>query len=84
MNQATEISNDCFLGSAHLAGDSVIQNAANSGVGQAVIQIAAARGINTINIVRDRLTLTLQSHLSSCFDAWISFNPEIKHNHESK
>lgn len=35
-------------------GDSVIQNAANSGVGQAVIQIAAARGINTINIVRDR------------------------------
>ncbi|XP_053183932.1 enoyl-[acyl-carrier-protein] reductase, mitochondrial [Scomber japonicus] len=35
-------------------GDSVIQNAANSGVGQAVIQIAAARGINTINVVRDR------------------------------
>ncbi|XP_029102350.1 enoyl-[acyl-carrier-protein] reductase, mitochondrial [Scleropages formosus] len=36
------------------AGDSVIQNAANSGVGQAVIQIAAARGIRTINVVRDR------------------------------
>ncbi|KAF7647306.1 hypothetical protein LDENG_00174410 [Lucifuga dentata] len=35
-------------------GDTVIQNAANSGVGQAVIQIAAARGINTVNIVRDR------------------------------
>ncbi|XP_061574451.1 enoyl-[acyl-carrier-protein] reductase, mitochondrial isoform X3 [Cololabis saira] len=35
-------------------GDTVIQNAANSGVGQAVIQIAAARGINTINVVRDR------------------------------
>uniref|UniRef100_A0A7N8WVC9 Enoyl-[acyl-carrier-protein] reductase, mitochondrial n=1 Tax=Mastacembelus armatus TaxID=205130 RepID=A0A7N8WVC9_9TELE len=35
-------------------GDSVIQNAANSGVGQAVIQIAAAKGINTINVVRDR------------------------------
>lgn len=35
-------------------GDSVIQNAANSGVGQAVIQIAAARGIKTINVVRDR------------------------------
>ncbi|XP_078538648.1 enoyl-[acyl-carrier-protein] reductase, mitochondrial [Lissotriton helveticus] len=35
-------------------GDSVIQNAANSGVGQAVIQIAAALGIKTINIVRDR------------------------------
>ncbi|XP_036600618.1 enoyl-[acyl-carrier-protein] reductase, mitochondrial isoform X2 [Trichosurus vulpecula] len=35
-------------------GDSVIQNAANSGVGQAVIQIAAALGLRTINIVRDR------------------------------
>ncbi|KAF6715566.1 Trans-2-enoyl-CoA reductase, mitochondrial [Oryzias melastigma] len=37
-----------------MPGDSVIQNAANSGVGQAVIQIAAAKGINTINVVRDR------------------------------
>ncbi|XP_029959088.1 enoyl-[acyl-carrier-protein] reductase, mitochondrial [Salarias fasciatus] len=35
-------------------GDSVIQNAANSAVGHAVIQIAAARGIKTINVVRDR------------------------------
>uniref|UniRef100_A0A493TEQ8 Enoyl-[acyl-carrier-protein] reductase, mitochondrial n=1 Tax=Anas platyrhynchos platyrhynchos TaxID=8840 RepID=A0A493TEQ8_ANAPP len=35
-------------------GDSVIQNAANSGVGQAVIQIAKATGIRTINVVRDR------------------------------
>ncbi|XP_006631322.3 enoyl-[acyl-carrier-protein] reductase, mitochondrial isoform X1 [Lepisosteus oculatus] len=35
-------------------GDSVIQNAANSGVGQAVIQIAAARGIHTVNVVRSR------------------------------
>uniref|UniRef100_A0A672YFX1 Enoyl-[acyl-carrier-protein] reductase, mitochondrial n=1 Tax=Sphaeramia orbicularis TaxID=375764 RepID=A0A672YFX1_9TELE len=39
-------------------GDSVIQNAANSGVGQAVIQIAAARGLNTINVVRDRPEFT--------------------------
>ncbi|KAK2844854.1 hypothetical protein Q5P01_011513 [Channa striata] len=39
-------------------GDSVIQNAANSGVGQAVIQIAAARGIKTINVVRDRPQFT--------------------------
>ena len=37
-----------------LIGDTVIQNAANSGAGQAVIQIAAALGINTINIVRNR------------------------------
>ncbi|XP_072535850.1 enoyl-[acyl-carrier-protein] reductase, mitochondrial [Salminus brasiliensis] len=35
-------------------GDTVIQNAANSGVGQAVIQIAAAKGLITINVVRDR------------------------------
>ncbi|XP_061072251.1 enoyl-[acyl-carrier-protein] reductase, mitochondrial [Conger conger] len=39
-------------------GDSVIQNAANSGVGQAVIQIAAARGVHTINVVRDRPDLS--------------------------
>ncbi|XP_029450406.1 enoyl-[acyl-carrier-protein] reductase, mitochondrial-like isoform X2 [Rhinatrema bivittatum] len=36
------------------SGDTVIQNGANSAVGQAVIQIAAAMGINTINIIRDR------------------------------
>ncbi|XP_074236513.1 enoyl-[acyl-carrier-protein] reductase, mitochondrial isoform X4 [Saimiri boliviensis] len=35
-------------------GDSVIQNASNSGVGQAVIQIAAALDLRTINVVRDR------------------------------
>ncbi|XP_016399627.1 trans-2-enoyl-CoA reductase, mitochondrial [Sinocyclocheilus rhinocerous] len=35
-------------------GDTVIQNAANSGVGHAVIQIAAAKGIQTINVIRDR------------------------------
>lgn len=39
-------------------GDSVIQNASNSGVGQAVIQIAAAKGIKTINVVRDRPEFT--------------------------
>lgn len=35
-------------------GDCVIQNGANSSVGRAVIQIAAMKGIRTINIVRDR------------------------------
>lgn len=34
------------------AGDWVIQNAANSAVGQLVIRLAARRGIRTINIVR--------------------------------
>ena len=32
----------------------VIQNGANSGVGQAVIQIAKTMGVNTVNVVRDR------------------------------
>ncbi|KAJ1306729.1 hypothetical protein OPQ81_007718 [Rhizoctonia solani] len=36
------------------AGDYVIQNGANSAVGQAVIQIAAARNLKTINVIRDR------------------------------
>ncbi|XP_032900833.1 enoyl-[acyl-carrier-protein] reductase, mitochondrial [Amblyraja radiata] len=35
-------------------GDSVIQNAANSGVGQATIQIAKAMSLKTINVIRDR------------------------------
>ncbi|ORE10963.1 NAD(P)-binding protein [Rhizopus microsporus var. microsporus] len=35
-------------------GDYVIQNGGNSAVGQAVIQIAKAWGLNTINIVRNR------------------------------
>lgn len=35
-------------------GDVVLQNCANSGVGEAVIQFARARGIKTINVVRDR------------------------------
>ncbi|XP_022519096.1 enoyl-[acyl-carrier-protein] reductase, mitochondrial [Astyanax mexicanus] len=35
-------------------GSTVIQNGANSAVGQAVIQIAAAMQIRTINIIRDR------------------------------
>lgn len=35
-------------------GDVVIQNGANGAVGQAVVQIAKARGLRTINIVRER------------------------------
>ncbi|KII87523.1 hypothetical protein PLICRDRAFT_112875 [Plicaturopsis crispa FD-325 SS-3] len=36
------------------AGEWVLQNGANSAVGQAVIQIAASKGIKTINLVRNR------------------------------
>ncbi|EJD08538.1 NAD-binding protein [Fomitiporia mediterranea MF3/22] len=35
-------------------GDWVVQNGANSAVGQAVIQIAACRGLKTLNFIRDR------------------------------
>ena len=35
-------------------GDYVLQNGGNSAVGQAVIQIANAWGLKTINVVRDR------------------------------
>jgi len=35
-------------------GDFIIQNAANSGVGRAVIQLARAFGLKSINLVRDR------------------------------
>ena len=34
------------------AGDWVIQNAANSGVGLSLIQLAKARGVHTVNVVR--------------------------------
>jgi len=37
--------------------DVIIQNGANSGVGQAVIQIASAMNIKTINVVRNRPNL---------------------------
>lgn len=38
-------------------GDTFIQNGANSGVGQAAIQIAKSMGITSINVVRDRPNL---------------------------
>jgi NADPH:quinone reductase-like Zn-dependent oxidoreductase len=40
------------------AGDYFIQNAANSAVGKAVIQIAFAKGIKSINFIRNRSDLT--------------------------
>lgn len=47
------------------AGDLVIQNGANSAVGQCVIQLAKEWGIKTINIIRDRPDLeSLKSHLN--------------------
>ncbi|PFH46883.1 hypothetical protein AMATHDRAFT_77469 [Amanita thiersii Skay4041] len=45
-------------------GDWIVQNGANSAVGQAVIQIAASKGVKTLNFVRSRDTLEqLRAHL---------------------
>ncbi|KAF8440062.1 hypothetical protein L210DRAFT_3612536 [Boletus edulis BED1] len=47
-------------------GDWVVQNGANSAVGQAVIQIAASKGVRTINFIRDRDNVeSLKSHLKA-------------------
>ncbi|KAJ3749825.1 hypothetical protein EV360DRAFT_56719 [Lentinula raphanica] len=47
-------------------GDWVVQNGANSAVGQLVIQIAKERGLNTINFVRSRDDMgPLVTHLES-------------------
>ncbi|GAB6030600.1 hypothetical protein CHUAL_007461 [Chamberlinius hualienensis] len=47
-------------------GDTVIQNTANSAVGQAVIQIARHRGLRTINIIRNRPNVEqLKTYLTS-------------------
>lgn len=40
------------------AGDVIVQNGANSAVGQSVIQLAKLRGVKTINIIRDRYETT--------------------------
>ncbi|KAF8548415.1 NAD(P)-binding protein [Imleria badia] len=47
-------------------GDWVVQNGANSAVGQAVIQIAASKGFKTINFIRNRDNVeSLKSHLKA-------------------
>ncbi|XP_015987467.2 enoyl-[acyl-carrier-protein] reductase, mitochondrial isoform X3 [Rousettus aegyptiacus] len=65
-------------------GDSVIQNAANSGVGQAVIQIAAALGLRTINVVRDRPDIhRLTDRLKNLGAEYVITEEELR-NHEMK
>ncbi|XP_057197199.1 enoyl-[acyl-carrier-protein] reductase, mitochondrial isoform X2 [Triplophysa rosa] len=65
-------------------GDTVIQNAANSGVGQAVIQIAAAKGIHTINVVRDRPDLQQLSDRLKALGATHVFTEESLRRPEMK
>ena len=47
-------------------GDVVIQNGANSAVGQAVIQLAKVKGVKTINIIRDMYVVLRIVGLFSC------------------
>lgn len=65
-------------------GETIIQNGANSAVGQSVIQLAHHWGINTINVVRDRPDFEdLEQHLKGLgathviTDSFLS-SPEMK------
>ncbi|KAK9481203.1 hypothetical protein V1514DRAFT_323229 [Lipomyces japonicus] len=59
-------------------GDWFIQTGANSGVGRAAIQIAALRGINSINVVRDRDDIdNLKQDLSSLGATHVVTDKEI-------
>ena len=46
-------------------GDWIVQNGANSGVGQNVIQLARIRGFKTVNIIRDRYSSSLSVLIES-------------------
>lgn len=60
-------------------GYTLIQNGANSGVGQAVIQIGKHFNINTINVVRDRPNLeALKSHLMSLGATYVITENELR------
>lgn len=63
----------------NVEGGTIIQNGANSGVGQAVIQIAKSLNINTINVVRDRPNLeALKSYLSSLGATYVVTENELR------
>ncbi|CAG8475887.1 22858_t:CDS:2 [Rhizophagus irregularis] len=65
-------------------GDFMIQCGANSSVGQSVIQIAKAWGINTINIVRNRPDIeNLKTHLKSLGATHIITDQELR-NYKTK
>ncbi|CAG8487199.1 hypothetical protein C2G38_2173734 [Gigaspora rosea] len=62
----------------------VIQNGANSGVGQAIIQIAKAWNINTINIINDRPNFQeLKDYLKSIGATYVMSDKDLQaKNHE--
>lgn len=60
-------------------GDAVIQNAANSACGLIVIQLCRAWGINTVNVVRDRLEIeSLKTFLKEAGATVVLTEDEIK------
>ncbi|GIY28982.1 enoyl-[acyl-carrier-protein] reductase, mitochondrial [Caerostris darwini] len=60
-------------------GDTVIQNGANSAVGQAVIQIAKHFKINTINVIRDRPNVeSLKSYLTNLGGTYVVVENELR------
>lgn len=62
-----------------IQGSTLIQNGANSGVGQAVIQIAKYLNIKTINVIRDRPDLeALKSYLSSLGATYVVTENELR------
>ena len=67
------------------AGDVVIQNGANSAVGQAVIQIAKNMGLVTVNVVRDRDDIEqLKGYLSGIGANYVWTESELKSAKEFK
>ncbi|KAI7872328.1 hypothetical protein BDF14DRAFT_1752083 [Spinellus fusiger] len=59
-------------------GDFILQNGSNSAVGQAVIQIAKAWGLNTINVVRDRPDLeSLRKRLTAMGATYVITNEQL-------
>jgi mitochondrial enoyl-[acyl-carrier protein] reductase / trans-2-enoyl-CoA reductase len=60
-------------------GDVVIQNSANSGVGQSVIQLCKAWGFKSVNVVRNRNNLhKLMDHLYEMGADWVITEDEIR------
>lgn len=62
-------------------GDSIIQNGANSNVGQSVIQLAKVMGLKSINLVRNRPDLgTLKAELIALGADAVLTEEELKVN----
>ncbi|ORX43710.1 NAD(P)-binding protein [Hesseltinella vesiculosa] len=65
-------------------GDYVIQNGANSAVGQSVIQLAKAWGLNTINVIRDRPNLDELKQSLEQLGATHVLTEEMLRSHDTK